>query len=176
MLFLVQNQDSQIVFHFQGENGHQVERINATDLYTMVPRRRAERLVTLMAGDNMTDVMLLKQEAGLAQVDTQILTIHQLHDLTLVEYKKADARQSNRENTLMMTMTLVIVAPILYLLLDLVVLRRFGLSVLDAEIGAFGILAVVYVAWFIMTYTKLGERIEEWVMIHLAQIRRTGEQ
>lgn len=76
----------------------------------------------------------------------------------------------------MMTMTLVIVAPILYMLLDLVVLRRFGLSVLDAEIGAFGILAVVYVAWFIMTYTKLGERIEEWVMIHLAQIRRTGEQ
>lgn len=176
MLFLVQNQDGQIVFHFQGENGYQVEKIDATDLYTMMPRRRAELLVTLTAGENMTDVMLLKHEAGLTHANTHILTIPQLHDLTLVEYKKADARQTNRENTLMMTLTLVIVAPILFTLLDNVVLRHFGLSILDSEIGAFGILVVVYLAWFIMTYTKLGERIEEWVMIHLAQIRRTGEQ
>ena len=176
MLFLVQNQDGQIVFHFQGKNGYQVEKIDATDLYTMMPRRRAELLVTLTAGENMTDVMLLKHEAGLTHADTEILTIPQLHDITLVEYKKADARQTNRENTLMMTLTLVIVAPILFTLLDNVVLRHFGLSILDSEIGAFGILVVVYLAWFIMTYTKLGERIEEWVMIHLAQIRRTGEQ
>ena len=59
MLFLVQNQDGQIVFHFQGENGYQVEKIDATDLYTMMPRRRAELLVTLTAGENMTGVMLL---------------------------------------------------------------------------------------------------------------------
>lgn len=176
MLFLIQNQDGQIVFHFQGENGYQVEKIHATDLYTMLPRRRAELLVTLTAGDKMTNVMLLKREVGWAQTDMQILTIHQLHDLALREYKLADERQTNRENTLMMTMTLVIVAPILYLLLDLVVLRRIGWSVLDAEIGALGILSVVYAAWFIMTYTKLGARIEEWVMGHLSQIRRTGEQ
>ncbi|WP_447409325.1 hypothetical protein ACDP95_04605 [Weissella confusa] len=176
MLFLVQNQDGQIVFHFQDENGYKIEKIDATDLYTMLPRRRAELLVTLMAGDKMSDVMLLKHEAGLVQADAQILTIHQLHDLTLKEYRLADERQKNHENTLMMTLTLVIVAPILYMLLDTVVLRHFGLSILDSEIGAFGILAVVYLAWFIMTYTKLGERIEEWVMIHLAQIRRTGEQ
>lgn len=80
MLFLVQNQDGQIVFHFQGENGYQVEKIDATDLYTMMPRRRAELLVTLTAGENMTDVMLLKHEAGLTHADTEILTIPQLHD------------------------------------------------------------------------------------------------
>ena len=88
MLFLVQNQDGQIVFHFQGENGYQVEKIDATDLYTMMPRRRAELLVTLTAGENMTDVMLLKHEAALTHADTEILTIPQLHDLTLVEYKR----------------------------------------------------------------------------------------
>ena len=51
MLFLVQNQDGQIVFHFQVKNGYQVEKIDATDLYTMMPRRRAELLVTLTAGE-----------------------------------------------------------------------------------------------------------------------------
>ncbi|TGE72378.1 hypothetical protein [Weissella confusa] len=97
MLFLVQNQDGQIVFHFQDENGYQIEKIEATDLYTMLPRRRAELLVTLMAGDKMSDVMLLKHEAGLVQADAQILTIHQLHDLTLKEYRLVDERQTNHE-------------------------------------------------------------------------------
>ena len=60
MFFVVQPLADEIIVFAQNEDGIYAEKLNATDLYAMLPKRRA-RFLAPRAGDSMMAAILIKQ-------------------------------------------------------------------------------------------------------------------
>lgn len=152
------------------------EKLNATDLYAMLPKRRARFLAPRAAGDSMMAAILIKQALPIAVQDrVQILTATGLHELTHDLYVAADKARTQHENDLMMTLTLVIASPIIFMLLDYFVFPNMGISGVWSVMFTVGLMALMLGVWYAVTFSTAAADVEHWVMTCFAKLHRTNE-
>lgn len=176
MFFVVQPLADEIIVFAQNEDGIYAEKLNATDLYAMLPKRRARFLAPRAAGDSMMAAILIKQALPIAVQDqVQILTATGLHELTHDLYVAADKARTQHENDLMMTLTLVIASPIIFMLLDYFVFPNMGISGVWSVMFTVGLMALVLGVWYAVAFSTAAADVEHWVMTCFAKLHRTNE-
>ena len=156
MYYVVNQQKDTLTFYFpDGTSDFLIEK-----LHRMSRPNLTKLIEPFSLGGNIEDAMAFKQEFSVYEADElQIVSKPELIELLQIGAKEVNQERDRREDTLTMTMGLVLAGPLLFFL-DMVIFESFGLNVLLSEIGAGAVVVFLFVAWIVVAWTAWGTKLE----------------
>jgi|GEM_PF-5520555 len=176
MFFVVKVLSEEVVFYHECHDEVQVTPVTVTKMQAMLPKSKANFLTMYTAGETMMGALLLKQALPVTQqADVQILTVNGLSELVGERYQMMNLKQKQWEDDVLMTVTLVIVSPLAFLMLNQMVLPHWQITGGVADMLAFGIVALGLGLWYTVTFSPVADQLEKWLVQRLAKLTRTNE-
>ncbi|RHE72204.1 hypothetical protein [Weissella cibaria] len=156
MYYLVNKQATTLTFYF--EDGTQD--FGLEQLFNLSRTAFAETIAPYGIGDHIEEAMAFEQTfSAYERKDLEIATKDELIDLVIAGQEEAVAIRKSKEDTLAMTLGLVVAGPFIFLLV-LLVLESIGMPKMAAEICSLVLTIGLIIAWFILVWSKWGRRLE----------------
>lgn len=157
MYYVVNQQKDTLTFYFpDGTSDFLIEKL------VRLSRPNLTKLIApFSTGDHIEDAMAFKQEFSAYEAgDLQIVSKPELMEMLKIGACEVAQERDRREDTLTMTLGLVLAGPLLFFL-DMVIFESIGLNAVVSEIGAAAVVIFLFVAWIAVAWTAWGMKLEE---------------
>ncbi|WP_373891312.1 hypothetical protein ACAW68_06210 [Weissella confusa] len=131
------------------------------ELFNLSPTAFGETVAPYSVGDHIEQALAFRQTLPAdEQGDINIVTKPEFIELVITGQKEATAIIHDREDSLAMTLGLIVAGPFFYLLIMLV-LKSFGTPAFVADIIAFVLTVGFIIAWFILVWSRWSPEFED---------------